>query len=78
MDQAPGLLAQGPHQPGMRMAQAVHGDPGQGIQVFVAVLVEQPDTLATHKSDRQAGIGLHQVIGHSMLISVLISVLSRC
>jgi hypothetical protein len=47
----------------MGVAQRVHGDAGEGIEVLAAVLVPEPNALAAHECDRLAGVGVHDM-GH--------------
>jgi len=44
----------------MGVAQAADGNAGKGIEILVAVGVEQPAALATLEADREAIIGIHQ------------------
>jgi hypothetical protein len=52
--QAPDLRAQGLHQPRMIVAQRIDGDSRQGIEIGLALLVEQATAFAVGKGDRQA------------------------
>jgi hypothetical protein len=61
VDQAADLLGQRSDQLRMRVAEPVHGDACQRVQVLPAVLVRQPRPLAAREGDRQAGVGVHQV-----------------
>jgi hypothetical protein len=45
----------------MIVAQRIDGDSRQGIEVGLALLVEQAATLPVGKGDRQAPVGIHQM-----------------
>ena len=55
------LLLQGGHQLRMGVAQRVHGNAGQRIQIAVAVHVPQAAACAALHGHRQAGVGVHGV-----------------
>jgi len=55
----------------MGMAEAVHGHSGERIR-YLSPLSSNSHTPRTDERHRQSGIGLHQVIDFSVLISVLI------
>jgi hypothetical protein len=61
MDQRRGLVGNGLHQLGMRMAKAIHRNPGDSVEVTLAGFIPQVRALPAHESDRLAGIGIHQV-----------------
>ena len=52
MDEPTKLLAQCLHQLRMIVAQRIYGDARQGVQIGLALLVEQPATLAVGEGDR--------------------------
>ncbi len=48
-------------QPGMRIAERVHRDARQRIEVFLAGFVPQPHAFAAHERHRLAGVRVHDV-----------------
>jgi len=60
VDQLARLLANSASHCWMGVAQAADGNAGKGIEILVAVGVEQPAALATLEADREAIIGIHQ------------------
>ncbi len=61
VDQSTDLLSQRGDQARMRVAEAVDGDASQRIEIFFALLVEEPCTLAVGEGDREPVVGVHQV-----------------
>jgi hypothetical protein len=47
----------------MAIAQRVHCNAGQRVEVFLAGIVPQPDAFAAHEGHRLAGVGVHDM-GH--------------
>jgi hypothetical protein len=50
----------------MGVAEAVHGNAGNGVEVALAVLGMKPDAFTAHEGDGLAGVGLHEVFGHGI------------
>ena len=61
VDDAADLLGERVHQARMIVAERVHGDAGERVQVLLARLVVQPDALAAHERHRLPGVGVHHV-----------------
>jgi hypothetical protein len=61
MHEAANLRAERLHQARMIVAQGIYGDSRQGVEVGLALLVEQPATLPVGKGDRQPPVGIHQM-----------------
>src|SRR6185503_19487377 len=61
VDELARLLAQRAREHRMGMAQAVHRDAGEAIEVLAALGVPQPATLAARERHRQRRIGVHEV-----------------
>ena len=55
------LLGHGAHPRGVGHAEAVDGDAGREVDVFLAVLVPDERALAAHDRDRVAGVGVGDV-----------------
>ena len=55
------LVLQGGHQLGVVVAQRVHGNAGQRIQIFFAIDVPDSAALTVSQRNRQAPIGVHGV-----------------
>ena len=55
------LVLQGGHEFGMVMAQGVHGNAGQRIQVLLAIDVPKAAALTTFERDWQTPVGVHGV-----------------
>src|SRR4029450_3083681 len=54
------LLGDRPHHLGMAVADRGHRDPGQEVEVLVAILVPQPRALAAGEGHGVAGVGLEE------------------
>jgi hypothetical protein len=61
MHEAADLRTERLDQPRMVVAQGIHGDSRQGVEVGLALFVEQPATLPVGKGDRQPPVGIHQM-----------------
>jgi hypothetical protein len=61
MDEAGNLIAQRLDQAGVIVTQRVYGDSRQGVEVGLALFIEQPATLSVGKGDRQPPVGIHQM-----------------
>ena len=73
VDGASGLLANGLHHPGMRVAERVHTQAGDEIQIALAFAVEEENSLAALEGDGVAVIGGQQERrSRSMISSVLV------
>ena len=58
------LLADGPGDRRVGVAQAAHGNAGQGIEVLPVLAVPQPDAFTTLELHGQPVIGRHKMLGH--------------
>ena len=56
-----GLIRERLHQPRMAVAQRADRDAGERVEIALARLVPEPDTLAALEGDRLAGVGVHQM-----------------
>lgn len=61
MNQASGLRCQGFNQPRMGMAQGIHGDAGESIQISATLFIVDVGPLPMGEGDRQPGKNIHQM-----------------
>ncbi len=61
MDQAGGLLANGFHDARVRVAQRIHSQAGNEVEILLALDVVQENSLAAFEGDRVAVIGLEKI-----------------
>jgi hypothetical protein len=61
MQQAPGLRGDRRHQFRVGMAERRDGNPGQRVQVLLALAIGNPASLAVTEGHRQPGIGIHHM-----------------
>ena len=61
VDDAADLLGERAHEARVVVAERVHRDAGERIEVLLAGLVPQPHALAAHERDRLAGVGVHDM-----------------
>jgi hypothetical protein len=67
VDQALGLLGDGARENRVAVAQAVHGDAGERIEVLAAVGVPEPGALAADERHGLRRVRVHQVRrGHGL------------
>ncbi len=64
MQQATRLFANGLLYNRVGMTQGADGDAAQAIQVLFALFIPEIGALAVAELYRQAGIGMHDVVGH--------------
>jgi hypothetical protein len=51
-------------QPRVGVAQPVHGNARERVEISFARFIPQPCAFAAHERDRQSLVGVHQVSGH--------------
>src|SRR5258708_5527138 len=61
MDEAADLLGERAHQARVVVAERIHSDAGERVEILLAGLVPQPYALAAHERDRLAGVRVHDM-----------------
>ena len=61
MQQAPGLRRNRRDQPGMAVTERQHGNPGQRIQILLALGIGNPASLTMTEGHGQPGVGIHHM-----------------